>query len=265
MGGWSIRGSPTGQVDIVDGKVTFARGQLRYASDRTTLDGVSTVSLPAEPIARKVLDPGAHLSGPEGSVGALMTEQTAARLGLQTVVVEARVIDPRGAITEDAAGRLGYAVADLGLGNFYVERGFEAYDAIVATIVLGIVGLIILVATLVSTALSTAETQPLMGTFAAVGATRRTRRNLAAAQAASLGILGALLGVLVGFVPGIAFARTLSAAASIGLEEPLSPVGPIVVIPWLPLLIAVLGVPLLAGALAWLSIRRRPTVTRRLT
>ena len=81
------------------------------------------------------------------------------------------------------------------------------YDKLLALIVLSFIGLIILVATLVSTALSTAETQSMMGTFAAVGATRMTRRNLAAAQAGSLGVVGALLGTLVGFVPGIALAR----------------------------------------------------------
>jgi putative ABC transport system permease protein len=128
-----------------------------------------------------------------------------------------------------------------------------------AAIVLSFIGLIILVATLVSTALSTAETQSMMGTFAAVGATRSTRRNLAAAQAGSLGVIGALLGTLVGFVPGIALARSFTryprrggnhtgAPALLDRRVPVVAVHPVI------------AVPALAALLAWLAIRRPLTV-----
>ncbi len=40
---------------------------------------------------------------------------------------------------------------------------------------------------------------------------------------------------------------------------------PTVVIPWLQLAIPVIAVPALAALLAWLAIRKAPTVTRRLT
>lgn len=154
--------------------------------------------------------------------------------------------------------------AEQGLGDLYVSRGYVPYDTLVALIVGGMLGMIILVATLVATALSTAETQSLMGTFAAVGATRRTRRALAASQAASLGLVGTLLGVLVGLVPGIAMARA-STAYDPGGVAGTTHVDPTVVVPWLHLLVPVLGVPALAAVLAWAAIRRRPTVTRRLT
>ena len=108
----------------------------------------------------------------------------------------------------------------------------------------------------------------MMGTFAAVGATRMTRRNLAAAQAGSLGVVGALLGTLVGFVPGIALARATTGIASNEagyLAEGQTPatVDPTVVIPWLQLAVPILLVPALAALLAWLAIRKAPTVTRR--
>ena len=109
----------------------------------------------------------------------------------------------------------------------------------------------------------------MMGTFAAVGATRMTRRNLAAAQAGSLGVIGALLGTLVGFVPGIALARSFTRypMTSAGFIDGTTPelVDSTVVIPWLQLAIPVIAVPALAALLAWLAIRRAPMVTRRLT
>ena len=109
----------------------------------------------------------------------------------------------------------------------------------------------------------------MMGTFAAVGATRTTRRNLAAAQAGSLGVIGALLGTLVGFVPGIALARATTrvpmSPASYDAAGAQTLLDPTVVIPWLQLAVPILVVPALAAMLAWLAIRKAPTVTRRLT
>jgi len=277
-GGW---GSPEpfyGQVDIVGGKVTFARGTVTYGPEASSIQGeVTTVSLTAMAVPVKQLNPGgigttAGYPGGMQPVGALMTTETAQGLGLGTTFIQADIIDPRGPISADAEADISGAITDNNLGWFYVERGFQPYDRILAIIVLGIIGLIILVATLVSTALSTAETMPMMGTFAAVGATRMTRRNLAAAQAGSLGVVGAFLGVLVGFVPGIAIARAstsypLSSATYVA-EDAVTPpaaIDPTVVIPWLQLAIPVIAVPLLAAALAWLAIRKAPTVTRRLT
>ncbi len=252
-----------GQVDIEDGLVTFARGTGHWEPDGSTvIDTVSTVELPARTIHDDVLHPISW----QGHTGALMTIETAAALDLPTSASGAQIIDPRGPISESAGDQLAVAIADRGLGSLYVERGFHDRGTVFTTIVLGLLALIILVATLVSTALSTAEMQPLMATFAAIGATRRTRRNLAAAQAISLGFLGALIGVLVGFVPGVAVAR---AATNTGpLNDPQNsgwgPMDPTVVIPWLPLGITVIVVPLIAGVLAWLAVRRAPRVTKRI-
>ena len=49
-------------------------------------------------------------------------------------------------------------------------------------------GLLLLIVTLISTALALAEQQSDMGTLAAVGATKGTRRRLAAAQAATVAL-----------------------------------------------------------------------------
>jgi putative ABC transport system permease protein len=119
--------------------------------------------------------------------------------------------------------------------------------------------------TLISTALSMAEQQVDMATFAAVGATRRTRRALAASQAMVVGLVGAVLGVAMGLVPGIAISYPLTAES--GAFDPgtggVLPPTHFLAIPWLPLGLVVVGVPLLAGLLSALAIRKAPTMTRR--
>ena len=276
-GGWVPSGPILGQVDIVDGRVSLARGTATYGSEAgPTLSNVTTLSLAATPVPAATLNatdagvPGPAFHGMT-MVGALMTVETAKSLSLPTQTIETRIFDPRGPLSAEAGAALSQSFADSNLGWFYVERGFQPYDTVLAAIVLSFIGLIILVATLVSTALSTAETQSMMGTFAAVGATRSTRRNLAAAQAGSLGVIGALLGTLVGFVPGIALARsftrypTESVAYGEYTQGAPALLDPTVVIPWLQLAIPVIAVPALAALLAWLAIRKAPTVTRRLT
>ena len=277
-GGWGSSTPWYSQVDIIDGKVTFARGTMVWGTNGPgTTEDVTTMVLAATPVpaaklnAASVATAGQFMGYGGGEmIGAVMTTETAKNLGLTTMIVQATIVDPRGELSADAEAALSESFTENTLGWFYVERGFQPYDKLLALIVLSFIGLIILVATLVSTALSTAETQSMMGTFAAVGATRMTRRNLAAAQAGSLGVVGALLGTLVGFVPGIAIARATTGIApnEAGyLAEGQTPatVDPTVVIPWLQLAVPILLVPALAALLAWLAIRKAPTVTRRLT
>ena len=271
-GGYQCSGNFVGQVDVVDGMVTLATGTASL--DGPKLIGEPTIrKVPALAVNDKLLNAnvGSEQTFPmNNGVGALLTPATAASLGAATRVVVVEVTDPRGPISTEVEDKLRQAIDEEQLGHAYVERGFQAYPWILVAALIGTVGLIILVATLVSTALSTAETQAFMGTFAAVGATRRTRRNLAAAQAASLGVVGALLGTVVGLVPGIALSRVATgyayggAMATFDAEGP-ERLDPTIVIPWLQLAIPVLGIPAVAAALAWISIRRAPHVTRRMT
>ena len=112
-----------------------------------------------------------------------------------------------------------------------------------------------LIGSLISTALSLAESQNDMATLAAVGATRHTRRGIAVSQALVVAACGAVLGVAVGMIPGIASTWPLTSRDSLP---------PTIVIPWLPLLAVCIGVPMLAAGLAWIAVRRQPQMTRRL-
>jgi putative ABC transport system permease protein len=148
-------------------------------------------------------------------------------------------------------------------GYVYVERGFQRDDVWPMRILFAGFGFLLLVVTLISTSLSLAEQQSDMGTFAAVGATRDTRRALAAAQAMVVGLIGALLGIAVGLVPGIAITYPLTTVSWDQATGEEIRTDPTTVIPWLPLALVVIGVPLLAGLLSALAVRRAPAMTRR--
>ncbi|WP_299447893.1 FtsX-like permease family protein [uncultured Phycicoccus sp.] len=145
------------------------------------------------------------------------------------------------------------------------EDGFQRDDRVVVGILLAVFALLILVVTLTSTALTLAEQQSDQATLAALGATRGTRRVMAAAQAFLLAIVGCVLGVAVGIVPGIAIARPLTSVGWDPLTMESVHGESILVIPWGPLLVVGLLVPVLAAGLAAAGIRRAPQVTRRST
>jgi len=197
---------------------------------------------------------------PRGNgVGAWILSGTAKRLGWPVQVDSFDVTSPTGTISPQEES----AVADR-LDDGYllqVERGYQNQSWLILLILISVTGLLVLVASLISTALSLAESQNDMATFAAVGATRGTRRGVAAAQAFVVATCGCLLGVGVGLIPGIASTWPLTVRMVSATQRS----SPLVAIPWLPLLGLVLLVPVLAGALAWLAVRRSPQMTRRLS
>lgn len=102
----------------------------------------------------------------------------------------------------------------------------------------------------IATGLAQADSRDDHATLAAIGAPPRVRRTLAAAQSLTIAGLGTGLGVLAGFVPGVAL---------IGAVESLD-----LVVPWVLLAAGVAGVPLLAAAAAWLLTRLRLPLRRRI-
>jgi putative ABC transport system permease protein len=147
--------------------------------------------------------------------------------------------------------------------TLYVERGFSRDDAVFMAIMFGAFALLLLIVTLISTALALAEQQTDLGTLAAVGATRGTRRRFAAAQAATVAFLGALVGIAVGLAPGIAITYPLTTVTWDPETGQQLQQDPITVIPWLHLGLVLVGVPVVAALIAAVAIRRAPTMTRR--
>jgi putative ABC transport system permease protein len=187
---------------------------------------------------------------------------TASKLGWPVRVEKLDLTSPTGTISPEVER----AVADR-LGDGYsmsVERGFQNPYQTILLILFLVTGLLVLIASLISTALSLAESQNDMATLAAVGATRHTRRGVAASQALVVAACGCVLGVAVGMVPGIAVtwpltSRVLDHVTGLAVAQ-----DPVIVIPWLNLVAMCVGVPLLAAGLAWVAVRRHPQMTRRM-
>ena len=114
----------------------------------------------------------------------------------------------------------------------YVERGYQRPpEAVVILLVLGVLGgVLMLGGTLTATFLALSDARPDLATLAAVGAAPRTRRRVAAAYALVIGFVGAVLGAVVGFIPGVAISRPLTSMTISGATEhrtvPRDPVAP---------------------------------------
>jgi putative ABC transport system permease protein len=242
-----------GTVEVVSGPADIdqQRGGL------TNLSRLQTRRMPVVEIPREAITDGRLGFG----TGAAVSTETAERLGWPTTQQGWLLRDPDGSISAATQKRLDEAMGDEGW--LYVERGFQRDDIVVMRIMFGLAAALLLAVTLISTALSLAEQQADMGTFAAVGATRRTRRALAGSQAVMVGLIGAVLGIVVGLFPGIAITYPLTATSWDQVSGRELRTDPTLVIPWMPLLVVAVGVPLLAGLLSAIAVRRAPAVTRR--
>jgi putative ABC transport system permease protein len=91
---------------------------------------------------------------------------------------------------------------------------------------------------------------------------------MAAAQATVISLLGALIGLAVGLVPGVAITYPLTGTQECDQFTNVCSgqfVDPIIEIPWLWLGVVVAAVPLVAALVAAAAVRREPVMTRRAT
>ena len=105
-----------------------------------------------------------------------------------------------------------------------------------------------LVGTWSAVALAAVEARPDLATLAAVGAGPSTRRLVVAAQAATISVIGSVLGLVAGTLIGVGWTLLIG--------YPLA-------IPWLRLAALVVAVPALATVAAWAATSTRVTPARR--
>jgi len=105
-----------------------------------------------------------------------------------------------------------------------------------------------------SVGLIRSETAADLRTLAATGASSRTRRNLTAVTAGALGLLGAVLGTVAGYVGVAGWIRTDS------LNGGISALGSV---PVQNLLVILVGMPLVAAVAGWLLAGREPAAIGR--
>lgn len=198
---------------------------------------------------------------PTVPAGAVVSTSTAEDLGLE-VVTSALLLT--GDLDRATETRLKEAVQGAADGTYvYVERGYQRPDeALIILLVLGALGgVLMLGGTLTATFLALSDARPDLATLSAVGAAPRTRRRVAAAYALVIGFVGAILGAAVGFVPGVAISRPLTAMGYLGPGSTAE--GPFLAIPWLLIGTIVLVLPLLTAAVVGLTARSRlPLVAR---
>lgn len=191
---------------------------------------------------------------------AVLPTAMAERLGMDVATVSLRLT---GDVSGETETRIKESVQGAVDGTYvYVERGYQRPDeALIILLVLGALGgVLMLGGTLTATFLALSDAKPDLATLSAVGAAPRTRRRVAAAYALVIGLVGAVLGAGVGFIPGIAISRPLT--ASFGSSGP-GPDGPFLAIPWLLIVAIVVALPLLTAAVVGLSARSRlPLVAR---
>lgn len=198
----------------------------------------------------------------QGGPQAVLSTRAAARLGLPTGVVGLAVsgTDISGQQEQDVVEALAAASGDA---SFYVERGYRPDDAtrILQWVLFGLGALLMLGGTLTATFLALSDARPDLATLSAVGAAPRTRRGVAAAYAVVVGVVGAVLGAGVGFIPGVAVTYPLTGNQWMppGTDAPSH----FLAVPWAMILGLVVALPLLTAAVVALAVRSRlPLVAR---
>jgi putative ABC transport system permease protein len=235
---------------------TAADVRLREETWRTGVDE-GEVSY-SEPFAAELVHWDVDRLGP-APTGAVLPTRLADDLGLEVVTTSLRL---SGGVDAPTQTRIEEMVGGAVDGTYvYVERGYQRPpEALIVLLVLGVLGgVLMLGGTLTATFLALSDARPDLATLSAVGAAPRTRRRVAAAYALVIGFVGAILGAVVGFIPGVAISRPLTSMPISGATEQ----GPFLAIPWLLIGVIVLALPLLTAAVVGLTARSRlPLVAR---
>lgn len=273
-GGLIVWADPSGapSEDVGPGEALAVTAPARMLGQ----DGAAELTGPARlqpvPVYRATAQEMDALRISRTNVSGYLTPDTARSLGWTGVPGSVFIagdrpmtLDQATALEEALAAEEALAPEDL---QVYLERGFVPLpeDRLIPVIVLGVFSLIALAAVVISTALTISEGQQDSASLAAVGATRRTRRSVAAAHAVLVGAVGALLGTALGLVVGavLSWTTTRMDYYQSGYTGWLGEDG-IVAVPWLSLALAVLAIPLVASAVAWFSVRKDPVMTRVVT
>ncbi|MFT4295499.1 MAG: hypothetical protein QM582_08810 [Micropruina sp.] len=220
--------------------------QVAYLDDDTSAK-IRTARIPALAITSDVIARGA----PPTRYSVLASTKTAAALGWETSNWRLVVDHPDGPIAPATEQRLQEALTTVGV-TVKVEHGFVPSPQPVLWLISGTLALLAVIGAAMATILAAAEMRPFLATFAAVGAPPSMTRRLATTQSVVLALLASGLGSLLGMVLG----------APVGMVTTgWNGEQPIVVLPWLVAGLFVIGVPLVAGAVAALSTPREVSFT----
>ncbi len=279
---------PLGMIGLADADVARASAMLRQGGVVAFVPSADLPDGSEVKVVRQTYDPetgtdtgttrastpAAFVEVPSDWVGpaAVVAPPVVAALGATPETVSLAVTGVRVTEKQEEAVDQGLSAvaADSGL---YVERGFQPDDAtVIVQLVLILLGAVLMLGgTLTATFLALSDARPDLATLAAVGASPRRRRGVAAAYAVVVGGVGALMGAAVGFIPGIAVTRPLTSQpggtcvvdGSGSCQAGGSQVGPFLDVPWLTVLALVVVLPLVTALVVGLFARSRlPLVAR---
>jgi putative ABC transport system permease protein len=236
--------------------------EVRISAELWSEDGQTSRKAPPATVPAVYVE----VPGEMAPLQAVLSPQVTKRLGLKPTTTGVYVDGP---ISKSAEADITEVVGAMSQdASFYVERGYQADDrTTIALIVLAALGgILMLGGTLTATFLALSDARPDLATLSAVGAAARTRRGVAAAYAGTVGLVGATLGAVVGFVPGIAVTYPLTSTVYLGrgLDAQGRPFpAHFLDIPWVLIATVVVLLPLLTALVVGLTCRSRlPLVAR---
>jgi putative ABC transport system permease protein len=239
--------------------VVFTNRDLDIGEVIANVDRWDTTQEAGEPASKQVTLPAHLVRVSEARVEAVFPSAAVKQLGVRSapagLVIDAQVSVAQQRDLEEALNAISEEV------SLYVERGYErdGLYLVMLGILAALGSLLMLGGTLTATFLALSDARPDLATLSAVGAAPRTRRVVAAAYALVIGGIGAVLGAVVGFVPGIAATWPLT-------SNGWSPDGSgthTIDIPWLLISAVVLGLPLLTALVVGAFAKSRlPVVAR---
>lgn len=241
-----------------------APGRMTGVEGKVELTGpVQAVRLPVVRVTPKQMD-GLRMGG-MANVSGYLTAQTAEQLGWEGQE-RSFLVAGDDAFTTEQSETLVEELADAEV-RVYLERGFvqDPSSRVLILAIVGVFALVALAAVVISTALAISEGQRDSATMAAVGASAWTRRQHAALHAVLVGSVGVGLGLLLGLVVGGVLAWVDTSTTFYGGHGVQEDLGGVVDVPWVELGLGVVAVPLIAAAVAWLSVRSEPVLTRVVT
>lgn len=240
------------------GAVVFTSGP--HAASTAQLRTESWTDDAMEPTLSPVVEVPAVFVPVDGGMAhaqAVVAPEVAAQLGIP-VVENAILVE--GPVDPAASKDLDEAVRAVTVdASWYVERGYERDDSyVIVLLVLGALGAVLMLGgTLTATFLALSDARPDLATLSAIGSAPRTRRAVAASYALVVGLVGAVLGAAVGFIPGVAVTYPLTRGYNDFSADHFLDV------PWLLITAVVVGLPLLTALVVGLFARSRlPMVAR---
>jgi len=231
---------------------------VRQARIVTQVEGNDGSGRPARPVTVDALVVRSVFS--TARAGAVVAPSVAKALGVPAATTGLWFRGPVSSAVESDLSEEANSVAAN--GSVYVERGYQTdIETRIVQLVLGVLGAVLMLGgTLTATFLALSDARSDLATLSAVGASPRVRRRVAASYAGVTGLVGALLGVLVGFVPGIAVSFPLTRGYS---SDPAGTSSHFLDIPWLLIGSLVVVLPLLTALVVGLASRSRlPLVAR---